>query len=92
MPLRFQPFWPLHGEGDSAADFLILSLNCPNDDAHGVSLTLDEDSVWNVTETSYLRGLVIKEGTAVIGASLFINGQHTDLLPGTYSGQITLKV
>ena len=70
---------------------VVESFNCPNDDAHGVSVTLEAGANWHVTEPSYLRSLIVGEGCSVTGAALYVNGQRTELRPGTYTGQIALK-
>ena len=59
------------------------------DDTGVCSLSFDKDSVWTVTEDSRVHSLTIEEG-AVINAILFVDGQQTELLPGTYEGNLLL--
>lgn len=65
---------------------------CPNDDEFGAHVSLDGGSVWNVSKTSYLRGLTIAEGGQVLGAELTVNGVAVPLAAGEYSGRIVLTV
>ncbi|MGD9248709.1 MAG: hypothetical protein PVI60_12160 [Desulfobacteraceae bacterium] len=68
-----------------------------DDDLYGLVATLDENSGWIVTETSYLTGLNIAEG-AVISAppcgslSMTVDGVETELEAGAYEGEIVLEV
>ena len=71
---------------------VVESVSCPNDDPYGVSVILQGTSVWTVTETCWLRRLVIGENAAVEGAQLLISGKKVPLQPGEYTGKITLKV
>ena len=64
---------------------------------NGVILTLDKDSTWNVTGSSWLTKLTIEEG-AVIAAdggkklSATVNGEPVELKPGEYTGVIAITV
>ncbi len=59
---------------------------------NGVIVSLDENSIWNVTGTSYLTKLTIAEGAKIKGASMTVDGLATEILPGSYTGMITLTV
>lgn len=59
---------------------------------NGVIVSIDSESVWNVTKTSYLTKLTIAEGGQVIGASMTVDGLETTIQPGTYTGMIVLAV
>ena len=55
-----------------------------------VVLNLTNGSVWTVTGVSYLASLTIDDTSAVEGAVMTVNGEQTELLPGTYEGEIIL--
>ena len=64
---------------------------------NGVILSLDGDSRWTVTGTSYLTKLELAEGSVVSpeeGKSLVfsVDGIPTELRPGEYAGEIVLEV
>ena len=64
---------------------------------NGVVVTLDGNSAWTVTGTSYLTALALAEGavlTAVDGKALTmtVDGMATDIQPGRYTGLIELTV
>ena len=64
---------------------------------NGVVVSLDEDSEWTVTGTSYITGLVLAPGAQIRGAegkavSMTVDGAPTELAPGTYSGKIVITV
>ena len=62
-----------------------------------MKVSLDENSIWIVDETSYLTGLTIAEG-AVMKApdgyivTMTIDGVKKPIAAGAYEGQIVLKV
>jgi len=64
---------------------------------HGVNLTLDSGSVWNVTDKSTLTALTIGKG-AVIAAPkgktvmMTVNGAAVPVAAGTYTGNIVITV
>lgn len=64
---------------------------------HGVNLTLNSGSVWNVTGESTLTALIIGEG-AIIAAprgkrlKMIVNGTATSIKPGVYKGNIVITV
>ena len=63
---------------------------------NGVILSLDKDSVWTVTGTSYLTGLTLAPGAQIKAPgggtlTLTANGQPITA-PGTYSGLIVAEV
>jgi hypothetical protein len=63
---------------------------------HGVNLTLNSGSKWNVTGESSLTALTVGEG-ASIGASggkkviMTVDGVETPVKAGTYKGKITIQ-
>ena len=62
---------------------------------NGVVLSLDQDSVWTVTGTSYLTALTLAEGAKVTGVdgrplTMLVDGAETPIAPGTYTGKIAL--
>jgi len=63
----------------------------------GNSASFNNNSTWIVNHDSYLGSLTIEAGstvTAPAGCSLMmtVNGQETNIEPGTYKGQIIIKV
>ena len=65
------------------------------EDDFGLSLTLDANSVWNVTEDSYLTSLTIEEGALILGAdgqdaTMTVDGTETPIEAGTYEGEIII--
>jgi hypothetical protein len=64
---------------------------------NGVIVSLDKDSVWTVTGTSYITALNIAEGAqgkAPTGKTLTmtVDGKETAIKPGKYSGKIKMAV
>jgi hypothetical protein len=64
---------------------------------HGVNLTLDSGSAWNVTSESTLTALAIGSGAALKAPAgkkltMTVNGVATPVAAGTYSGKIVIKV
>lgn len=64
---------------------------------NGVLLTLDEDSRWIVTGTSYLTRLELAPGATVDAPGgkalrMTVDGVPTELKSGTYRGAVTLEV
>ena len=55
----------------------------------GLSLTVQNGSVWNVTEESYLTKLTIDAGSAIAG-TMTVNGAATPIAAGTYEGEIVI--
>ncbi|MGA3158766.1 MAG: hypothetical protein ABSE43_14455 [Steroidobacteraceae bacterium] len=65
--------------------------------AHGLTVVLKSGSEWAVRTTSYLGTLKLSPGAALRairgnGIALIVNGVQTPIKPGTYTGQIVLKV
>ena len=58
---------------------------------NGVIVTLKNGSVWNVAGTSYLSSLTVEEGAAVVG-SLTVDGKETQIVPGTYTGNLVVTL
>ena len=64
---------------------------------NGVIVSLDGQSVWTVTGTSYITRLDLAEGAKVlapVGKTLTatLDGQDLDLVPGSYCGTIQLTI
>jgi hypothetical protein len=64
---------------------------------HGVNLTLNSGSVWNVTDGSTLTALTITKGAAIAApggkkVTMSIDGVETPIKAGTYKGKITLEI
>lgn len=64
---------------------------------HGVNLTLESGSVWNVTGESTLTALTISDGADVKAPtgkrlSMKVNGATVLVAPGTYKGNIIINV
>ena len=62
---------------------------------NGVIVTLDGQSTWTVTGTSYLTSLTLEEGAVVQAPqgqhlTATLNGQPLELNPGSYQGEIVL--
>ncbi|WP_371371908.1 hypothetical protein [Sporomusa aerivorans] len=62
-----------------------------------ISASFDKESVWNVTQDSYLGTLTLENGAKVQapeGSSLrmTVDGRETNIEPGTYKGQIIIQV
>lgn len=62
---------------------------------NGVIVTLDGQSTWTVTGTSYLTALTLEEGAVVQAPqgqhlTATLNGQPLELNPGSYQGEIVL--
>ena len=57
-----------------------------------VNLTMANGSTWMVTGTNYLAGLTIDETSSIAGMGLVmtVNGVETEIVPGTYTGEIVL--
>jgi hypothetical protein len=64
---------------------------------NGVIVSIDKDSTWTVTGTSYLTKLTIVKG-AVIKApkgkklNMMVDGVKTAIAPGTYTGKIVMTI
>lgn len=64
---------------------------------NGVIVSLDEDSNWMVTDTSYLTYLTIAEGATISAADggsihMTVDGVETAMVAGTYEGTIVISV
>ncbi len=57
-----------------------------------VYLTMTNGSVWMVTGANYLSGLTIDETSQIkgMGLEMTVNGVKTEILPGSYEGEIVL--
>jgi hypothetical protein len=62
---------------------------------HGINLTLNTGSQWNVTGESTLTALTIGEGATITAAgkkvTMTVDGVVTPIKPGAYKGSITIK-
>ncbi len=68
-----------------------------HDDGYGLSLTIENGSVWVVTETSYITELTIDETSSITGAdgaavTMTVDGVETAIEAGTYTGDIVIAV
>ncbi len=66
-----------------------------NTGGYGLAVSLDSDSRWTVTKTSYLSRLDIAAGAAVVAPnaqdlSMTVDGKVVPLAPGHYRGHIVL--
>jgi hypothetical protein len=66
-------------------------------DLYGLVTSLDENSKWIVTETSYLTELNLAEGAIVTAPRcrslrMTVDGIETEIEAGTYAGEIVLEV
>lgn len=64
---------------------------------NGVHVTLDKNSTWVVTGTSYLTRLTLEQGSILKAPSgqklvMAMDGVETALLPGSYQGKIVLTL
>jgi hypothetical protein len=64
---------------------------------HGVSLTLNSGSLWNVTGESTLTALTVADGASIKAPrgyklTMTVNGAAKAIKPGTYNGKITITV
>jgi hypothetical protein len=69
----------------------------PATDKAGLKLTLDADSKWVVTKTSYLTSLTLANGAKIEAAegskvTMLVNGAPTAIKAGSYSGKIEVRV
>jgi len=65
--------------------------------SNALAVTLDGDAVWTVTGTSSMSQLVIEDGATVQGVggaspTMTIDGDATDIVPGTYAGAIVIDL
>jgi hypothetical protein len=64
---------------------------------NGVNVSLDGQSTWTVTGTSYLTRLTLADGAQVLAPagkqlSVTVDGAPASLTPGTLTGHITIQV
>jgi len=64
---------------------------------NGVILSLDGDSIWTITGTSYISALTLAPGArveTVDGRTLkmTVNAKETPVAPGTYTGDIVIQI
>jgi len=64
---------------------------------NGVIVSLDKDSVWTVTGTSYLTSLSLAKGAAVKApkgkkVTMTVDGKKKEIAAGKYTGKIVLSV
>ena len=64
---------------------------------NGVCVSLDKDSAWTVTDTSYITALTLAEGAVVAAPAgkklaVTVDGEATELKAGSYAGKIVLTV
>ncbi len=67
------------------------------EDHGGLTMTIDADASWIVTETSYLTGLTIAEGASISAPdgytlTMTVDGVQTAIAAGSYEGEIVLTV
>ena len=65
--------------------------------AHGASVTLDGQSKWIITQTSYLTGLTVAPGASIAAPAghslgMTVDGTPHFAEPGVYKGEIVLTV
>jgi len=70
---------------------------CATNEKFGVKISLDKNSKWIVSKTSYLTGLTIAEGASVIAPAgykltLSVDGAAKEIKAGEHKGKITLAV
>jgi hypothetical protein len=70
---------------------------CATNEKFGVKISLDKNSKWIVSRTSYLTGLTLAEGASVIAPAgykltLSVEGAAKEIKPGEHKGKITLAV
>ena len=80
-----------HWNAVSAAEgFTDYCLDASYETHHGLELTLENGSTWNVTAESTLSSLTAGEGCTVNG-KLIVDGSEVELVPGeTYTGSIVV--
>ena len=54
-------------------------------------VTLKNGATWTVAGTSYLSSLTIDDTSSVVG-TLLVDGKETPLVPGIYTGALTLTI
>jgi hypothetical protein len=64
---------------------------------NGVIVTLDKDSTWTVTGTSYLTNLRLAAGATLVAplgktVTMTVDGTATPIAAGAYSGAVVLTV
>jgi hypothetical protein len=64
---------------------------------NGVIVSLDANSSWTLTGTSYLTSLAIEEGSVIKGSdgaavTMTVDGVETAIAPGVHQGAIVLSV
>ena len=64
---------------------------------NGVIVSLDKNSVWEVTGTSYITSLTLEAGAKLIPAqgktlTMTVDGVETEIVPGKFKGKIVLMV
>jgi hypothetical protein len=67
------------------------------DDPHGMTVSLDGSSRWQVMKTSYLTGLTLDEGAVISSpegyrVTLTVDGKEIDIEAGSYEGAIVLTL
>jgi hypothetical protein len=92
---------PITGQDPTQATYLLIgqvrNTFAPATGPHALTVVLNAGSEWAVRTTSYLGTLKLASGAALRatrgnGIALIVNGIKTPIRPGTYSGQIVLKV
>ena len=56
---------------------------------NGVIVVLKNGAVWTAKGTSFLTALTVGEGCTLLG-KLLVDGVETDVVPGTYTGRLTV--
>jgi hypothetical protein len=70
---------------------------CETGDKKGVTVSIDEKSVWTVDKTSYLTELTMAAGGSIIApkgskVTMTVDGVAKEIKAGTYKGKIVLSV
>lgn len=74
----------------------VTNTTAPTKTGNGLTVSLDGQSHWTVTGTSYLTRLELAPGAQIDGGKqhlkLLVNGKWVKIKPGVYEGRITLFV
>jgi hypothetical protein len=70
---------------------------CATNDRYGMKVSLGNGSKWIISKTSYLTGLAIAEGAAIIApqgykVTMAVDGAEKTIKAGAYKGKIVLAV
>jgi hypothetical protein len=75
----------------------VTNTYCATKDKYGITVSLDAGSKWVVGKTSYITGLNVAEGASITApegnkVTMTVNGSEKGIRPGTYKGNIVLRV